>query len=407
MLTRISRRLITLSLVLAAVAATMTAGLNRAVAATANLAAALQPFVDNHQLAGAVVLVADKDKVLDVEAVGYADIAAGKPMKTDCVFWIASQSKPITAAALMTLVDEGKVKLDDPVEKYLPEFKGQMVVAECGKDGHAKPDTSKKRSQMVFVDRDADYVLLRKPKHPITVRNVLSHTSGMFFASPIEKPTLDLFPLETRVRSYAMLPLQFEPDSENAYANAGINTAGRIIEVVSGMPYEKFLDQRLFQPLGMKDTTFWPKGEQLERLAKSYKPAKGGLEELPIGQLKYPLDDPQRQPMPAGGLFSTAADLSLFYQMLANNGRFTGKRILSEQAVREMQTPQPGNPHYGLGLGTDGDHFGHGGAYSTDSRFEKKSGLILIFLVQHAGWPKGGEKALPTFQKAAHEAFSH
>ena len=126
------------------------------------MAAVLQPFVDSHTLAGAVMLVADKNKVLDVEAVGYADIAAKKPMQTDCLFWIASQSKPITATALMMLVDEGKVKLDDPVEKYLPEFKGQMVVAE----------------------RDKEHVLLRKPKHPITVRNVLSHTSGLPFESP-------------------------------------------------------------------------------------------------------------------------------------------------------------------------------------------------------------------------------
>ena len=208
-------------------------------------------------------------------------------MRTDCVFWIASQSKPITAAAVMILVDEGKLKLDDPVEKYVPEFKGQMVIAE----------------------KDEGHVLLKKPKHPITVRNVLSHSSGLPFASPIEKPTLDLFPLECRVRSYAMLPLGFEPDSKNQYANAGINTAGRIVEVVTGMPFEKFLDERLFKPLGMRDTTFWPSGQDPQRLAKAYKPGKGGLEECPIAQLKYPLDDPQRQPMPAGGLFSTAADL--------------------------------------------------------------------------------------------------
>jgi len=335
-------------------------------------------------LAGAVVLIADKNNVLDVEAVGYADVAAGKPMQTDCVFWIASQSKPITATALMMLVDEGKAKLDDPVEKYLPEFKGQMVV----------------------VERDKEHVLLRKPKHPITVRNVLSHTSGLPFASPIEKPTLDLFPLECRVRSYAMLPLEFEPDSKNAYANAGINTAGRIIEVVSGMPFEKFLDERLFKPLGMKDTTFWPTGEQLQRLAKAYKPAKDGLEECRIDQLKYPLDDPQRQPMPAGGLFSTAADLSLFYRMIANGGVFAGKRILSEQAVREMESPQLANPHYGLGMATDGNQIGHAGAYGTDSCFEKKHGLIMIFLVQHAGWPKGGENILGAFHKAALDTFA-
>ena len=191
-----------------------------------------------------MTLVASKDKVLSLEAVGCADVAAKRPMQTDCLFWIASQSKPITAAALMMLVDEGKVKVDDPVEKYLPEFKGQMVVAE----------------------QDKDHVLLKKPKHPILVRNVLSHTSGLPFATAIENPTLDLYPLATRVRSYAMLPLGFEPDSKYQYSNAGINTAGRIIEVVSGMPYEKFLDKRLFEPLGMKDTTFWLSPEQIKRL---------------------------------------------------------------------------------------------------------------------------------------------
>ena len=142
----------------------------------------------------------------------------------------------MTATALMMLVDEGKVNVDDPVEKYLPEFKGQWVKAE----------------------QDTDHMLLKRPVHPITVKNVLSHTSGLPFSSPLEQPTLDLLPLAARVRSYAMLPLEFEPDSKYQYSNAGINTAGRIIEVVSGMPYEQFMEQRLFQPLGMKDTTFWP-----------------------------------------------------------------------------------------------------------------------------------------------------
>ena len=122
-----------------------------------NLAAALQPFVDGHSLAGAVVLVADKDKVLDLEAVGYLDVAAKKPMPTDAIFWIASQSKPITAAALMMLVDEGKVKLDDPVEKYLPEFANVKVAVKQDK----RPTTC-----------------CSKPKRPITVRDILSHTSG-------------------------------------------------------------------------------------------------------------------------------------------------------------------------------------------------------------------------------------
>ena len=175
-----------------------------------------------------------------MEAVGWADVAAGMPMREKKLFWIASQSKPITATALMMLVDEGKVKLDDPVEKYLPEFKDQWLA----------------------VEQDKDHILLKKPKHPITVRNILSHTSGLPFKSALEQPTLDLLPLRVAVRSYAMTPLQFEPGSKYQYSNAGINTAGRIIEVVSGMPYEEFLDKRLFEPLGMKDTTFWPNEEQ-------------------------------------------------------------------------------------------------------------------------------------------------
>ena len=139
--------------------------------------------------------------------------------------------------------------------------------------------------------------------------------------------------------------MQFEPDSKYQYSNAGINTAGRIIEVVSGMPYEEFLDKRLFGPLGMKDTTFWPNEEQLQRLAKSYKPNadKTGLEEITIGQLKYPLSDRKRQPMPAGGLFSTAADVGRFCQMVLNGGVFDGKRYLSEAAVKQMTSKQTGD----------------------------------------------------------------
>ncbi|MCX5683167.1 MAG: serine hydrolase [Planctomycetota bacterium] len=351
------------------------------------VAAALQPFVDSSTLAGAVVLVANKDKVLCLEAVGYADIAAKKPMPTDAMFWIASQSKPITATALMILVDEGKVNVDDPVEKYLPEFKGQMVVAE----------------------KDAEHVLLKKHRHPITVKNVLSHTSGLPFKSAIEEPTLDLYPLALRVRSYAAAPLEFEPDTKYQYSNAGINTAGRIIEVVSGMPYEQFVTERIFRPIGMKDSTSFPSPEQVARLAKSYKPnaKKDGLEETTISQLKYPLTDPERQPMPAGGFFSTAADLSIFYRMIAGGGTFEGKRILSEQAVKTMTSKQTADSltPYGFGFSVGGGKIGHGGAYNTNSSYDPAKGLITIFLVQHAGWVDEGKKIQPAFQKAAAEAF--
>ncbi|MCH5377266.1 MAG: beta-lactamase family protein [Planctomycetes bacterium] len=354
------------------------------------LAASVQPFVDRQELAGAVMLVADKDRVLSTEAVGWADIAAQKPMRTDSMFWIASQSKPITAAALMMLVDQGKVNVDDPVEKYLPEFHGQMVQAE----------------------RDADHVLLRRPSHPITVKNVLSHTSGLPFKSALEEPTLDLFPLVARVRSYAMTPLEFEPDSKYQYSNAGINTAARVIEVVAGMPFERFLDERLFQPLGMKDTTFWPSDQQVARIAKSYKPSPSGqgLEETTIGQLVYPLTDrSHRFPMPAGGLFSTAHDMARFYQMLLNGGEVDGRRYLSEAAVMQMtsrQTPPELSQSYGFGLSVGESTFGHGGAYSTNSFADTRRGLILIWLVQHAGFPGEGNKSQDAFKLAAFQTYA-
>ncbi|MCR4414529.1 MAG: beta-lactamase family protein [Thermoguttaceae bacterium] len=353
------------------------------------LARSVQPFVDRQELAGAVMLVADKHSVLAVEAVGWADVAAKKPMRTDSLFWIASQSKPMTAAALMMLVDEGKIKVDDPVEHYLPEFKGQMVV----------------------VEKEVDHVLLRKPSRSITIANLLSHTSGLPFKSALEEPTLDRLPLSVRVRSYAMTPLDFEPGRKYNYSNAGINTAARVVEVVSGMPFEKFLAQRLFEPLGMKDTTFWPNDEQAARLAKAYKPGSGnkGLVETTISQLSYPLTDrAERFPMPAGGLFSTASDLARFYQMLLNRGQWDGRRVLSEKAVKQLtsrQTPPEMKVSYGFGFSVDKSSFGHGGAYSTNTIADLERGLILVWLVQHAGFPGEGGKSQEAFKQAAWKAF--
>jgi CubicO group peptidase (beta-lactamase class C family) len=277
------------------------------------------------------------------------------------------------------------------------------------------------------VEQDADHTLLKKPSRSIRVRDILSHTSGLPFASRVE-PKIDQHPLREAVISYALTPLKFEPGSKYEYSNAGINTAGRIIEVVSGVPYEEFMSRRLFQPLGMKDTTFWPTAEQIKRLAKSYKPnaAKNGLEETDISQLSYPLTDRQRGPSPAGGLFSTALDLSLFCRMIANGGIYEGKRYVSEAAVREMTSTQTGNlldkdkGENGYGLGWSTSHkaggsdavipgsCGHGGAYSTQMGIDPQHQLVTVFLVQHAGYPgTNGGKIYPAFAKAAVEQFGH
>jgi CubicO group peptidase (beta-lactamase class C family) len=310
-------------------------------------------------------------------------------MREDTFFWIASMSKPITAAALMMLVDEGKVSLDDPVAKHLPEF----------------------RDQMVAVEETSNRTILRKPAHAITVREILSHTSGLPFSSALEQPTLDLLPLRVAVGSYAMTPLQFEPGTHFQYSNAGLNTAGRIVEVLAGMPFDEFLESRLFRPLGMSDTTFWPSERQLARLAKSYKPTadKTALEETKITQLAYPLSDRGRQPMPAGGLFSSAHDVMRFCQMILGRGLLDGHRYLSESSVQQMISKQTGRAimeGYGLGWSIDGKAFGHGGAYATQMKIDPERGLIVVFLVQHAGFPgRDGDKIFPTVMKAAIERF--
>ncbi|MGC3971732.1 MAG: serine hydrolase domain-containing protein [Pirellulales bacterium] len=340
---------------------------------------AVEPFVKRNELAGAVMLVADKDKVLACDTVGFADIAEKREMTSDALFWIASQSKTLTAAAFMTLVDEGKVKLDDPVDKYLPEFTNIWAA----------------------VERDSKHMLLERPKRKITVRHILSHSSGLPFKSTLETPTLDGVTLTVGSRSYAMMPLEYQPGEGYQYSNAGINAAGRIIEVVSGMPYEKFMSERLFEPLGMNDTVIRPSKEQLRRLAKSYKPnaAKDGLEETTIGQLTYPLDLASRQPMPAGGYFSTADDIGRFCRMLLNEGTWEGKSILSKEAVGEIskrQTPADSQRSYGLGASVGPEGFGHGGAYATNMNIDTKLGLVTVWLVQHAGFPGEGKHAQGT-----------
>ena len=342
------------------------------------VATALQPLVDNGTLAGAVTLVATKDKILDLEAVGYADVAAKKPMTPNTLFWIASMSKTLTGTAFMMLVDEGKVSLDDPIEKYIPEFKSQMV-----------------------VDPKDPTHTAHAPSHPITVREILSMTAGFGPRTAAEQPTVDLLTMAQAVHSYATTPLNSDPGTKYAYSNEGLNTAGRIIEIVSGMPYSKFVDERLLKPLGMNDTTCWPNQEQLSRLAKTYRPnkEKNGLNESTIDFLRYPLDDPTRQALPAGGYFSTASDLAKFCQMILNGGVANGKTYLSPSALKLMltkETPPSVSQYYGLGwalghgmFGHPGNSYGHQGAYKTDMDIDPGLDLIKIFMVQErGGWPK-------------------
>jgi CubicO group peptidase (beta-lactamase class C family) len=348
---------------------------SQARAVTTPIRSALRPFVDRRALAGVVTLVADKNKVLSLEAVGMADVAASAPMQKDAVFWIASQTKPVTATALMMLMDEGKVRLDDPVAKYLPEF------------------------------RDAK---------GMTLRHLLTHTSGLPYQLPDAGPALDAVPLSAVAKTYAGTPLLIEPGHRYRYSNLGYNVLGRVVEIASGTPYEEFLDQRLLKPLGMKDTTFWPDATQLGRLAKCYRPAAGNadLQVAGIDLLTSPLSDRARPVCPSAGLFSTAADVSTFCRMILNDGTFRGRRYLSESAVKAMTSTQTANSiaePYGFGWRVGDGFCWHDGVYGTRMVIDLEHQLVLVLLVQHVAVQSDDipGDAFTAFRDAAVRLFGH
>jgi CubicO group peptidase (beta-lactamase class C family) len=343
----------------------------------------LQPFIEKGEVSGVVALVGSTEGVVSVRAQGLRSIENGMPMRPDTLFRIASMTKPITAIGIMMLVDEKKLAIDDPVEKHVPEFKGQMLVAK----------------------QEGDTITLKKPARPITVRDLLTHTSGMPGAPP--SGLSDLYArrnhtLAEAVMAYSQRPLTFEPGSQWAYCNTGIDTLGRIIEVVSGKSYEEFLKERLFGPLGMADTTFYPSPEQLRRAALTYdrkddtlRPAGTPLIGPPAGA-KYPV--------PAGGLYSTAPDLAKIYRMMLRKGQADGRRYLSEASVEAMTKLQTGELKtgftdgmgWGLGWGVvrqpggvtealSAGSYGHGGAFGTQAWIDPHKGRFAILMIQRTG----------------------
>ena len=361
--------------------------------------ARMQEIVDRQVVAGAVTLVAQGGKVVALDAVGYADLKTKRPMRTDDLFWIASMTKPITGVAVLMLQDEGKLSVDDEVEKFLPEFKGQMLLA----------------------TKTPDATVLKKPGRRITLRDLLTHTAGL--NSDVPETGRDLM-LGERTLAYALQPLSFEPGSKWQYSNPGINTLGRIVEVVSGQNFADFLATRLFQPLGMKDTTFWPSEGQARRVAKSYQPGPDnkGLAEVDNYFLKgLPLTARWRTAIPAGGLYSTAGDIAKFYQMMLSGGTAHGKRFLSATAHQQLTSTQTGDIKTGFTEGLSWGFgfqvvkqptgvtamlapgtYGHGGAYGTQSWADPKTGTIYILMIQRARMQNGDASDIrKAFQETA------
>lgn len=356
--------------------------------ASSEVATAMKPYFDSHKLAGVIAIVANRDgKIVTENLIGHSDVEAGKPMREDNVFWIASMTKMFTGASIMMLVDEGKVKLDDPVTKFLPQLDRWQVIAES----------------------DKKHTLLKPLARPVTIRHLLSHTSGLVSQSELQQATgADSVSIKTRALASVTGPLQSQPGEKYAYGNVGMNIVARVIEVVSGLSYEDFLQQRIFDPLGMTETTFWPNEAQIARLANTYGPneKKTGYTKGSIFYLTPPYSDhAHRFPEAGGGLFSTAHDILRWGMLLANNGELEGKRLLSPAAMDELRKEQTGETHvnYSLGYHLRNGMFGHDGAYGTDLSVHPDTGMIAIFLVQCSSGDQW--EARDNFLKAAAETF--
>jgi CubicO group peptidase (beta-lactamase class C family) len=349
--------------------------------------------IAQNEIAGAVTLVANKDKILHLDATGRADLSSETPLSRDAIFWIASMSKPVTGAAVMIMQDEGKLSIDDPVEKYIPQF--------------------------------ANYRKADGTKATITIKNLLTHSSGMPEATAEESKSSHS--LAELVPHFFNKPLQFDPGTKWQYCQSGINTAGRIVEIVSGQSFDQFVQERIFNPLGMKDTTFYPTETQAARIARSYKKTDGKLSEAPVFILDgKAATSHDRYPAANGGLFSTALDYCRFCQMLLNNGELDGHRILKTESVKQLSTVQfpehktgftPGN---GWGVGVcivrepqgvsamlSPGTFGHGGAFGTQAWIDPQKNLIYILMVQRANFPNADNSDVrKAFQQAAAEALA-
>ena len=351
----------------------------------ATLTTAMRGHVQSNEISGAVMLVVKNGKVAYHEAVGQRDLEANQAMGRDTLFAIASMSKPITGAAVMILVDEGKLSLDDPISKYIPEFKNAKL-----KNGEA-------------------------PKRELTIRDVVTHTAGLGGDQRTHGT------LQETAKKLAERPLDFSPGEKWQYS-PGLTVAGAVVEIVSQQPFEEFLQQRIFAPLSMRDTTFNPNKEQQSRLAKIYKKnGDGKLEPSDnwISDFSQPC-----VPNPSAGLVSTAQDLAAFYAMVLAGGELNGKRILSEKATKELTTIHSGEnttgftPGNGWGIGwcvvrepqgvtkpLSKGSAGHGGAFGTQGWIDPDKNMAFVLMIQRNGLPNGDASVMrDDLQRIAVEA---
>lgn len=375
------------------------------------LSAGVRELVDHGRLAGVVTMVSRHGKVVEFDAAGKRDIATNAPMQKDSIFRIYSMSKPITGVAMMILFEQGKWQLGDPVAKYIPEF-AKLKVYSTEPNGN---------------------IVMKDQNHPVTMRELMSHsggfTYGFFSNTAVDKLQLeaDLFntnnTLDEFIKRVAKLPLNAQPGTEWHYSISA-DIQGYIVQKLSGMPFEEFLEKRIFKPLGMSDTGFYVPREKLDRFAEFYNYDKDGKLQA-VGAHEGFNHDFSAKPALAsggGGLVSTASDYMRFCQMLSNGGQLDGVRILSPLTVELMRTNvlEPSVPILapGAGFGLDfaiytdpvaaGGYYGKGtywwgGAAGTWFWIDPVNDLIVVGMIQQvAGTGAAAVSAVPDVRGLSH-----
>ena len=354
----------------------------------------MQKYVDEKKLAGMVTLIARRGKIVHFDKFGMADVDAKKPMQTDALFRIYSMSKPITSTAVLMLFEEDRFRLTDAVHQFIPAFKEVKVL-------DAAVNAEKR---------------LIEPRRPITIRDLLTHTAGLSYGFDDNFYIDDLYrrdvwgkqdrhpnmTLEEMVTEIARIPLAFHPGSNFRYSMA-TDVLGYLVQVVAGLPFEDFLKQRIFDPLGMVDTAFYAPPEKAGRLTVVYGPdKKGGMKAVePVEGSRYL--HPPKAPSGGGGLVSSTQDYLRFSQMLLNHGELEGVRLLGRKTVELMTMDHLpagvdcfGNPYEGFGLGVSvlrnpavsqnlgsAGNYGWSGAANTNFWIDPQENLIGILMLQY------------------------
>jgi CubicO group peptidase (beta-lactamase class C family) len=362
----------------------------------------VQRSIDAKEITGAVTVVSRKGRVVHFEAHGLMDAERNTPMRRDGIFRMASMTKPVVGVAIMMALEEGKVRLSDPVARFIPEFKGSKVAIEIpaagGRGAGAGPAGQTPRAPEIYtVPATRD----------ITVRDLLTHTSGLASGGAGSREANRLAPRDTSSNLGAYMPklgpapLDFQPGTQWRYsALAGIETLGRIVEVVSGQTLDVVLKQRIFDPLGMKDTAFFPTDDRLPRVVSLYDRTPTGLKkaETPAWLATKTFFSG------GGGLWSTADDYLQFAQMLVNGGELNGKRLLSPRTIALMASnhvgdlyAQAGAARRGMGFGLtvevvmdpieanrrqSAGSFGWDGAFGTHFWVDPKEQIAGLLLIQ-------------------------